>query len=51
MGNQFRLFKIRVEDGGFKDLDIIPLGADKVFIHSLSESNVSDIVGNAKQFF
>jgi len=25
-----------VEDAGFRDVDIIPLGADKVFIHSLS---------------
>ena len=40
-----------MEDAGFKDLDIIPFGADKVFIHALSGANVFDIVGGAKQFF
>jgi len=39
------------EDGGFKDLYIIPIGADKVFIHSLSVANVSDNVGKTKEFF
>jgi hypothetical protein len=50
-GESIPLIQKRVEDGGFQDLDIIPLGADKVFIHSLSESNVADIVGNPKPFF
>ena len=40
-----------MEDAGFKDIDIIPLGADKVFVHSLSDVNVADIVGEAKQIF
>jgi len=33
-GESIPLIHNRVEDRGFKDLDIIPLGADKVFIHS-----------------
>jgi hypothetical protein len=40
-----------VEDAGLRDVDIIPLGADKVFIHSLSNVNISQIVAEAKQFF
>lgn len=50
-GEPVPLIQNRVEDAGFKDLDIIPLGADKVFIHSLSGVNVSDIVTEAQQFF
>lgn len=50
-GASIPLIQNRVEDAGFKDIDIIPLGADKVFVHSLSSTNVSDIVGEAKQFF
>jgi hypothetical protein len=50
-GESIALIQNRVEDAGFKDIDIIPLGADKVFIHSLSEVCASDIIGEAKQFF
>jgi len=50
-GASIPLIQNRVEDAGFKDIDIIPLEADKVFVHSLSGANVSEIVGNAKQFF
>jgi hypothetical protein len=50
-GEPVTLIQNRVEDAGFKDLDSSPLGADKVFIHSLSGLNVSDIVEEAKQFF
>lgn len=45
------LIRSTVEDMGFNDLNIIPLGGDKVFIHSLSEADVMKIVGDAKQFF
>jgi len=45
------LIQNRVEDVGFKDIDTIPLGANRVFIHSLSGDNVYAIVGKAKQFF
>lgn len=50
-GESIPLIQNRVKDVAFKDLEIIPLGADNVFIHSLSGVNVSDIVGEAKQFF
>jgi len=40
-----------VEDAGFRDVDIIPLGADKVFIHSLSEVDIMQTVTDAKQCF
>ena len=47
-GESILLIQNRVEDAGFKDIDIIPLGADKVFVHSLSGVCVSNIVGEAK---
>lgn len=50
-GESVPLIQNRVEDAGFQDVGIIPLGADKVFIHSLSGSDVSEIVGEARQFF
>lgn len=51
-GESIPLIQNIVEDvAGFKDIDIIPLGADKVFVQSLSGVSVSDIVGEAKQFF
>ena len=40
-----------MEDAGFNDIDIIPIGVDKVFIHSLSGANISELVGKAKHFF
>jgi len=36
------------EDNGFTDLDIIPMGADKVFIRSLSYKDVLTTVGETK---
>lgn len=36
---------------GVADNDIIPLGADKVFLRSLFEVNVSTIFNDAKDFF
>jgi hypothetical protein len=50
-GDSIPLIQKRVEDAGFQDIDIIPLGAEKVFIHSLFGHNVSSIVGKAKEFF
>jgi len=50
-GESIPLIQSRVEYVGFKDIDIIPVGADKVFMHSLSDVNVSEIVGVAKPFF
>ena len=37
-----------MEGAGFKDIDIIPIGDDKVFVHSLSGADVSVIVDKAR---
>ena len=50
-GESISIIQNRVEDAGFKDIYIIPLGADKVFVQSLSNVSVSEIVREAKQFF
>ena len=50
-GASIPLIQGKVEDAGFKDIDIIPLGVDKVFVHSMSGVDVSLIVKEAKQFF
>jgi len=50
-GASIPLIQNRVEDAGFKDIDIIPLGADKVFVQSLSGIDVLEVVHEAKQFF
>lgn len=41
----------RIEDAGFKDLDVIPLGVDRVFIRSTSDVEVSSILVVARDFF
>lgn len=41
----------RIEDAGFTDIDIIPMGADKVFIQSLSDSDVLKTVEETYEFF
>jgi len=50
-GASIPLIQNKVEDAGFKDIDIIPIGADKVFVHSLSGADVSVVVVKARQFF
>jgi len=50
-GTAVPIIQNRVEDAGFKDIDIIPLGADKVFVHSLSGANVAEVVKEARPFF
>jgi len=50
-GEAISLVQQRIKDIGFKDLDIIPMGADKVFIHSLSEEAVISIIDRANHFF
>ena len=47
-GESIPLIQKRVEDANFTNIDIIPLGADKVFIHSLSGDNFSVMVRKAK---
>lgn len=41
----------RIEDAGFEDINIIPLGTDRVFIHSSSNTEVSTIIEGAHEFF
>jgi len=50
-GESIPIIQKRVEDAGFKDIELIPLGADKVFVQSLSAVSASEIVREAKQFF
>ncbi|GAU46774.1 hypothetical protein TSUD_402850 [Trifolium subterraneum] len=38
-------------DAGFNELDIIPMGADKVFVRSLSDIDTVTVVEGAKDFF
>lgn len=41
----------RVEDAGFVELDIIPLGADRVFLRSTNEKETFSVLEEAKEFF
>jgi hypothetical protein len=50
-GEAIPMIQNRVEDVGFTDLDIIPLGADKNFIRSLLDSDVMKTVKEASEFF
>ncbi|MCH96522.1 sulfate transporter, partial [Trifolium medium] len=50
-GEAVPLVQERIEDDGFNNLDIIPLGADKVFFRSLSEEDVMLTINGARQFF
>ncbi|MCI59800.1 DUF4283 domain protein, partial [Trifolium medium] len=50
-GEAVSVVQNRVKDAGFHELDILPLGADKVFVRSVSGIDVATVVGNAKEFF
>ena len=50
-GEPIPIVQRRIEDVGFRDLEVIPIGADKVFLRSLSGGPVSDVVREAKLFF
>jgi len=50
-GEAIRVIQNRIEDVGFNALDVTPLGADRVFIHSSSGMDVSSILEGAKEFF
>jgi len=41
----------RINDVSFGDIDIIPLGADIVFIHSLFYMEFSTNTGSTQEFF
>jgi len=43
-GENIPLVQNRIADAGFSDIDIIPLGADRVLIYSSSDVHVSTIV-------
>lgn len=49
-GEAITVVQNRVEDAGFVDLDIIPLGADKFFIPSTSEKETLSSLEDAKDF-
>ncbi|MCI42579.1 sulfate transporter, partial [Trifolium medium] len=50
-GEAVPLVQQRVVYAGFNNLDIIPLGADKVFVRSLTTEDVMAIIDGAAQFF
>ena len=50
-GEAISLVQSRVEDAGFKDLEIIPLGADRVFVRSTTEKETMAVIDEAKAFF
>ncbi|AET02659.2 DUF4283 domain protein [Medicago truncatula] len=50
-GEAIPVVQTRIEDAGFKDLDVIPLGADRVFMRSASDVEVSTIIAGARDFF
>lgn len=50
-GEVIPVVQSRVYDAGFEDLDIVPLGVDKAFIHSMSNQDVMSVLTEAKDFF
>jgi hypothetical protein len=50
-GEAIPVVQNRISDAGFGDLDIIPMGADKVFIRRTEGGDAMDIVGGAEEFF
>ncbi|GAU30969.1 hypothetical protein TSUD_63800 [Trifolium subterraneum] len=50
-GEAIPVVQNRITDAGFKDVDIIPMGADKVFVRSSEGVDVMSIVSSANEFF
>jgi len=50
-GETIPLVQSRIADVGFVDLDIALLGADKVFVRSVSNMDVMSVLKEAKDFF
>jgi len=50
-GEAISIVQSRIEDAGFADLDVRPLGADRVFICSSSDVEVSTVLEGASEFF
>jgi hypothetical protein len=49
-GETILVVQNRIADASVEDIDIIPLGADKVFIRSNTEVNITTILHDAKDF-
>ncbi|KEH26262.1 DUF4283 domain protein [Medicago truncatula] len=50
-GEAIPVIRTRITDAGFDDLDIIPLGADKVYIRCFSNTDVMQVIDTARDFF
>jgi hypothetical protein len=50
-GEVIPVVRRRIADAGFSDLEVLHLGADKVFVRSLAGSDVALILENAREFF
>ena len=50
-GEAILIIQTRIEDARFDDLDVIPVGADKAFIRSLSNSDIMAVFAKAQDFF
>jgi len=50
-GEAIPVIQTRINDAGFDDLDVILVGADKVFVQSLSNSDVMAVFAEARDFF
>ncbi|CAJ2667051.1 uncharacterized protein LOC123905098 [Trifolium pratense] len=50
-GESLSVVHNRIMDAGFSDLILIPMGADKVFVHSTENGDAMSVINNAKEFF
>jgi len=50
-GEAIPVLQRRIYDGGFESLVVIPLGADKVFLRTTDEGDVSNILSEVVDFF
>jgi len=50
-GESILVIQTQIEDAGFDDLNIIPLGADKVYIQCVSNTNVLSVFADAQDFY
>jgi hypothetical protein len=50
-GEVIPMVRHRITDAGFTDVEVIHLGADKVFVRSLAGLNIVSILDEAREFF
>jgi hypothetical protein len=50
-GEALPVIQTRIAHAGFDDLDIIPLGADRVYIRCFSDSDAMKMIDEAREFF